>query len=289
MTGYGNSKGSFEGLHLDISIRSVNGRFFEVRTHIPREYLAFERELKKNISEVIRRGTVDVYISRKSSGDSKESNVSIAIDKAKSWQKSYEKLAKTLKVQNDFSLATLVSQEKVISFEESSEPTKNEMSKVLDHLKKALTSCEKERKREGLALKKDLQGKLLELKKISESITKLRSDVNAKLQDKLRNKWENLNLSVEIDPQRIAQEIVLLVDKSDIDEEVTRLKEHLQRMKDLTQKKEPVGKKLDFYTQELLREVNTIGSKSSLSSITEKVVIAKSIVEQIREQVQNIE
>ena len=155
-------------------------------------------------------------------------------------------------------------------------------------LKKALASCLKERKREGVALKKDLNHQLQEITKVISRMQKLRTAANNELKKRFNSKlekWQNLNY----DPQRLAQELTINLDKVDINEEMSRLKEHIRSCKALIAGADGRGKKLDFYSQELLREVNTIGSKSQVSKLTEEVVNAKSIIERFREQVQNIE
>ena len=112
---------------------------------------------------------------------------------------------------------------------------------------------------------------------------------NKELEKRLQGRWESMKFPGAIDPQRISQEIVIQVDKADISEEISRLKEHLRSMKALLTSSEGQGKKMDFYSQELLREVNTIGSKSQVARLTQAVVDAKAIIERVREQVQNVE
>src|SRR5690606_14477481 len=116
-----------------------------------------------------------------------------------------------------------------------------------------------------------------------------RDQVNAQLRQRLDQRLKARVVAPEIEPQRIGQEVALLLEKSDINEELVRLQEHMKNYKNLLAATGPLGKKLDFYTQELLREVNTIGSKSSVSELTHIVVEAKTIIERMREQVQNVE
>jgi uncharacterized protein (TIGR00255 family) len=164
------------------------------------------------------------------------------------------------------------------------------LKKVFDA---ALKKFDSERLREGLALKKDLQKNLKELQKHISKILKLRDEVNKALLERFESKVKS-RLPKEVaghqmDPQRISQEIVIQLEKADINEEIIRLTEHIKNFEKLVELPVVEGKKLDFYTQELLREVNTIGSKSQVAGITESVVDAKTIIERIREQVQNIE
>ena len=142
-------------------------------------------------------------------------------------------------------------------------------------------------------MKKDLQKNLKELQRYIQKISKLRDEANKVLQQKFETKIKS-RLPKEaaghgVDAQRITQEIVIQLEKADINEELTRLAEHTKKFDKITELEKVERKKLDFYTQELLREVNTIGSTSQIAGITESVVEAKTLIERIREQVQNIE
>lgn len=292
MTGYSQVLFKDDQLRLSVSLKTVNGRFADFKPHLPREYSPWESEIKKKIYQHIHRGTIDLYISRQVVDDVKSQDVAIKSSLAKKWVQAFGQLSRELSgkdIDSSIDLQTLVMQEGFISIKENHTPLKGEKKVFFEQLGKAIEACVKERGREGGALKKDVSGRLSQLKKISMKMQKMRKEANRLLQDKLRAKWQKMSLGESIDEQRVAQEVVIQVDKSDISEEISRLSEHISHMKKLLEKKEPVGKKLDFYSQELLREVNTVGSKSSLSSLTEQVVEAKALVEQIREQVQNIQ
>ena len=153
----------------------------------------------------------------------------------------------------------------------------------------ALKSCEKERVREGEAIKKHLLVLVSGLEKEVQKILSLRNEANQHLQEKYEAKIKSRLKTSEIDYQRLSQEIVIQLEKGDINEEIQRLGEHVANFRMLVRNPQSEGKKLDFYTQELLREVNTIGSKSQISDITQSVIEAKTLIEKLREQVQNVE
>lgn len=293
MTGYGQADIKDKSVSLTVSFKTVNGRFLDLKTHIPREYAAFESELKKKISQTLLRGTVDIYILRKSIDETQKYELVVKDSMAKMWVQEYKKLAKKFEkdslVDTEVDLQDIVIDQRLISFQEKQQVSAKEKKLLMQAVEKALKACEKERQREGLSLKKDISGKLKQLASLSVKMKKLREQANAGLRKKLENKWKNLDVPQEIDEARLAQEVIIQVDKSDISEELTRLAEHISHMQKLLGKTGLLGKKLDFYTQELLREVNTVGSKCSLASLTELVVDAKALVEQIREQVQNIQ
>lgn len=293
MTGYGLCRAQTNEVSLEISIRAVNGRFLETRFHLPKPYFIFESDLKKKLSEYALRGTVDIYISRKLKASSSSGKILINTKLAQEYLKSFRKLAKDLKMSESVRFDLITRQTDVIQVEEVDQLNPNEVGLLKKAFEAALKKFEHEKIREGLALKKDLHKNLKDLQKHVHKVSKLRDEANKILQDKYESKVKS-RLPKELagqtlDPLRISQEIVIQLEKADINEELIRLTEHLKNFEKLIEMEKVEGKKLDFYTQELLREVNTIGSKSQVAGITESVVEAKTLIERIREQVQNIE
>lgn len=293
MTGYGLCRAQTNEVSLEISIRAVNGRFLETRFHLPKPYFLFESDLKKKLSEYALRGTVDIYISRKLKIAHSAGKVVINTKLAQEYLKSFKKLAKDLKLNDVIRFDLISRQNDVIVMEETDTLNQQEVVLLKKAFEVALKKFEQEKIREGSALKKDLSKNLKDLQKHVLKISKLRDDANKFLQEKFEAKIKS-RLPKElagqsVDPLRISQEIVIQLEKADINEELIRLTEHLKNFEKLIENSVVEGKKLDFYTQELLREVNTIGSKSQVAGITESVVEAKTLIERIREQVQNIE
>ena len=293
MTGYGLCRANTQDLSLEISIRAVNGRFLETRFHLPKHYYLFEADLKKKLSEYVVRGTIDIYINRKLKNNASTSKVVINSKLAQEYLKSFKKLAKELKLNDAIRFELISRQPDVIHVEEQDGLNTHEVALLKKAFDAALKKLDIEKSREGLALKKDLQKNLKELQRYIQKISKLRDEANKVLQQKFETKIKS-RLPKEaaghgVDAQRITQEIVIQLEKADINEELTRLAEHTKNFEKITELEKVEGKKLDFYTQELLREVNTIGSKSQIAGITESVVEAKTLIERIREQVQNIE
>ena len=290
MTGFGTAKTQLTGGELITQVKSVNSRFLDIKINIPREYSLFEKELRDLLKKKLSRGNVEIYCAKKN--DPKKSKVNIQTDLplAKNWLKSYSKLAKDLKVKSEpVSLLDIVKSVPVINVKEDKTIASSEKKIFLTTVNKAIDACIKERKREGMALKKSLKVHLSSLNKEISIIKLNRKKANQEIEKKWKAKLLKLKSNESMDPQRMAQEVSILLDKSDINEEVVRLAEHIKMFTQVLSKPGRVGKKLDFYSQELLREVNTIGSKSQVVLITQSVVNAKAIIEQIREQVQNIE
>lgn len=289
MTGFGQSKADSSNYEFEVTVRSVNGRFLEIRTHISRELLFVENDLKKLVEKYLHRGTVDLFISMKAKNHSALAQVKVNAELAKSYQKSYKLLAKNLKLKTSSSVENYARLPEVIEVEKNHSMQPEDVESIKSAVEKACQSCVKERAREGVSLQKEIVRLLTNLQTQVSQIEELRTAANEHLKEKFEQKIKAKLQGVDLDWNRLAQEITIQIEKSDIDEELTRLKEHLRNYHELSQSTEVQGKKLDFYTQELLREVNTIGSKSNISKLTQIVVEAKTYIEKLREQVQNIE
>lgn len=289
MTCYGYATQKMDFGLLEVSIKSVNGRFLEIRTNLPSEYLKFESDLKKRGSNILRRGSISIFVSRKK--DPLKDNVQVVVKKelAKKWMKAFDALSKELKIKSPVSMDTISQIPNLFVVNDEVSVTPKEIKSLMSLMDKALQNCLKEKIREGEALQKEVLGYLNALggnlkiigshaEKQIAALKKLHADKSKVLKDD--------DLASD---QRLAQEIVSQMDRMDISEEIFRFQEHVKSIKKLISSKDLIGKKLDFYTQELLREMNTIGSKSQMFKITQCVVDSKSIIERIREQSQNIE
>lgn len=293
MTGYGVFRAQNNEVSIEVSVRAVNGRFLETRFHLPRLYFTFESDLKKKLSQYAVRGTVDVYVSRKVKSTAFTGQLVVNTKLAHEYLKAFQKLNKDLRMKETIRFEHISKQPDVILVEDIESMPPQELGLLKKVFEAALKKFESEKIREGVALKKDLQKNLKDLQKHVHKVSKLRDEANKVLQERFESKVKS-RLPKEfngqpMDLQRISQEIVIQLEKADINEELIRLTEHLKNFDKLIELPVVEGKKLDFYTQELLREVNTIGSKSQVAGITEAVVEAKTLIERIREQVQNIE
>ena len=287
VTGRTSAAGKETPCELDVTLRAVNGRYFEARLHAPREYAEIESELKKQINARIARGTVDLYVHRR--GSVAGAKAVARVDLAKSWLKEVGSLAKAVGLKEKPSLEMLLKNLAVVQIDESSVLTDAEKKAVFKAVALATERCDQERLREGAALAADLAGLVQELEGSVDSMERLREAADLSLARKYRERLQKLGFEGSVEPQRLAQEIALILERGDVSEEVARLREHLVAYRKLLGAAGAQGKKLDFYAQELLREANTIGSKSHAPKLTEAVVGAKALIERIREQVQNAE
>lgn len=285
--GYATHKTNFGT--IEVSIKSVNGRFLEIRTNLPPEYLKFENELKKRGSKILRRGSISIFVNRKKDPLKSFADVNVRKDLAKKWMKAFHEVSRELKIKSPVSIDTLSQIPGLFVVNEDVDVSPQEIKILMGLMDKALQGCLKEKTREGEALQKEVFGYLETLDKNLKVIKDHATKQIQALKKQHADKSKVLKGDDIASDQRLAQEIVSQMDRMDISEEIFRFKEHLKSIKKLLSSKDLIGKKLDFYTQELLREMNTIGSKSQMFKITQSVVDSKSVIERIREQSQNIE
>ena len=286
MTGFA-SKNSGD---ISLKIKSVNHRFFDLRLHGPQDLLFLDKEIRQKINQVVSRGSLDLFIQLQN--QTSQSTKNIDLQRAKTFHKDLKKLSSSLKLEMYNEMDLVLKYGDVFASNETSKAqalenssfNKTDFLKAIDDL---LKDFDKERLRESKALNQELKSQLAELEKVRLKLEGMAKSYPKELEDKIQEKLKAWKL--EFNEDRLNQELLLLIDKSDIKEEIIRLKEHIKACQKLLTSPQSEGKKLDFYAQELFREANTIGSKSSSVKITQEVMQAKSIIEKIRQQVQNIE
>ncbi|MGE3974808.1 MAG: YicC/YloC family endoribonuclease [Bdellovibrionales bacterium] len=289
MTGFGSHLSGTDEFQIESTVRALNSRYLEVRFLMPVQFNPFESEMRSLVQNYFERGRVDLILKRKVGSKTLTHKSVVRSEVAKIWIESYKKLGEDLKLKAEPSLDMISRLPDVITMEENMEIDSSEKKILLEALKSALEACDKEREREGSGLQKIMLSLLEELEAQVMVFGKLREAANKEIRKNMQDKIEALGLKKLEQEPRYMQEVAMMVEKSDISEEISRLGEHVKAMKDLVGATKSQGKKLDFYTQELLREINTIGSKSQVAKLTQSVVEAKAIVERIREQAQNIE
>jgi uncharacterized protein (TIGR00255 family) len=294
MTGYGESRFDGEDFRLQVEMRSVNHRFLEINCKLPSQYLKFEREIEKLIKSKLKRGKVDVFVSRRAlSQKSETKNTTLRFDKIliSNFVRELEDLFSQSKNKNEI-IATAVSQflsrKEVLDLAVVEEEVSNEVVNLTAVVEKALDGLVKQREVEGGALKIEFNRLQTQAEKIFISLQDLASSQPLVIQNKLEEKIKKLVVDVTMDPQRLAEEVAYLVERADITEELARLDSHLKVFKKTLSSAEG-GRKLEFILQEMGREINTIGSKYQDIGFSPLVVEFKAVVEKIREQVQNVE
>ncbi len=288
MTGYGRSENQFNGFDVTVEIKSVNHRYFETNIKTPRGYSFLEEKVVSYLKERIARGKVEVYISLCENASNSLEMV-VDTDFAESYINSLKQLAKRFKVKNDISVMRLAQNSDIVSFKKKSIDEEVITEAVLSVLEEATNKFYDMRKTEGEKLKCDICSRADEIIKKVQFIEERTPQSVKAYRERLEQKIKDLLGDAQIDEQRIVTETAIMADKVAVDEETVRLRSHIEQLKVLLEKDEPIGRKLDFIVQEMNREANTTGSKASDIEITNTVVDIKSEIEKIREQIQNIE
>lgn len=289
MTGFGRAEQQNGSLACKVEIRSVNSRFIEINTRLPKFLNALELPLKKKVKSRCARGSFDVFVYlEKSDGGSADQVIKPNLTLASQYLEAFNSLKKDLGLAGELPIEALMGIKDIIT---SETPTLDEEqeSMILETLNEALTSLITMRSDEGANLEKDLRHLMAGIGKRLEAIKVDQPQILELYKTRLREKIQALGDTVEIDESRLAQEIAIMADRSDITEEITRLESHLAQVSEMLKSEEPIGRKLEFITQEINRETNTIGSKSAGTAISQSVIEMKSALEKIREQLQNIE
>ena len=286
MTGYGRKQHSADGREITLEIKTVNHRFLDISMRLPRALSFAEDAVRRQIGESLTRGHADVFLNYTNTReDAREVRVDEAL--AAQYKAAFEKLSQVLGQEGDI-LSLVASQPDVLTVTTREEDQEAVSALLRETLADVLSDVVRMRGIEGEALKKDLTTHLDALAALRDEIESLAPGVPKSYQEKLRARLKELGVN-ELDEQRLAQEVALMADHCAIDEELSRLKSHIAQMREAMNVDGEVGRRLDFLTQELNREVNTIGSKASDAAITKLVVRAKSEIEKLREQVQNVE
>ena len=289
MTGYGKATVTRDNAELTIELKSVNHRFLDVSTKIPRGFIAHEDVIRNGLSKGISRGHVDVFLNYTLVGDTDKL---VTVDMALA--KGYYEAAKQLKeafpdLHLDFNVNALMRSNEVLTLKQTEEDAEVIREMVEEAVEKAVEKLNAMREIEGNALRKDLLLKIDNVERLLSKVKEHAPKVAEQYREKLRARVNEALSGVELDESKLANEVCFFADKSCIDEEITRLGSHIARAREILSMSEPVGRKLDFLVQEFNRETNTICSKSSFLELTNVALEMKNEIEKIREQVQNLE
>jgi len=293
MTGYGRGECSRYNRKFVVEIKSLNHRYNDISVKLPRILSSVEDVVRKTVAKGVSRGKTDVYINYEAMAD-QDVSISFNAELADSYVAVLAEIKERYNIDERLSISSVSRFPDVISTGKSvdDEQAMEELKEVLfEAVEAAVSNLVEMREKEGSALKNDILDKLVI---IEDMIGKVEARVPIAI-DAYKERFitrlkETLNASgVEIDEARILTEIAIFSDRAQVDEELTRFASHIVQMREILDKGDSVGRKLDFLVQEMNREVNTIGSKAHDTEITQMVVDLKSEIEKIREQVQNIE
>ena len=291
MTAYGRARGTVAGRDITVEIKSVNNRFFDCSVRIPRAFSFLEERVKPYLtSRSIARGKVDVYISI-DVVDSPEVNISLDEGLAEKYIGALRTLGERFGLKDDISVMSVAQNKDIFIQVKPEEDIEEDWQALVSVLDPAIDSFIAAREREGANIAADLLSKIDSIEVMVNEIDKLSQTDTLSYRERLEERLREMlsDNRIAFDENRILTECAIFADKIAIDEELVRLRSHFGAFRAIFESSEPVGRRLDFLTQELNREINTIGSKSANSAITRKVVDVKCELEKIREQIQNIE
>lgn len=288
MTGYGTCTKKTKSAVIEVSVKTVNGRFLESKIQLPREYAPWENEMRQHLQKNFERGNIFVYVSRQVLKISAQSSLEYDAHWAELWLGQFKKMAKALKLDTTIDAARVAELSGAIRTTEIKDVDASEKQPLMAALSEAIKDCVQERSREGQELLRLVSTMSVKIDKQVEELHELSLRSPADAETRIKAKIEKLGLS-NLDETRMSQEVVLLADRTDTREELDRLIEHIKALREHFKTPGPHGKKADFFVQEIFREINTVGSKSQSSEQTRTVVEVKTLIEQLREQIQNIE
>lgn len=288
MTGYGRGEGDHDGTKISVELNSVNRKQSDIVINLPRDLTELEPRIRQTINEKISRGRMNVLVTFQESANGTRQ---LALDTglARSYHEAMLTLQKELSAPGEITIGTILQAPGVMRSPEHSIEAAAAWPVLEQALAAALAELIKMREREGKHLAKDLIHRLKVLRKEIKEIRALYPDVVKKYRSALLERIEKAGLNLPIEDERLLKEVAFFADRSDISEELTRLESHLAQFAHHLRKNEPVGRTLEFITQEIFRELNTLGAKSNDAAISQSVVACKSELEKIREQIQNLE
>ncbi len=287
MTGFGRGVTNTENYQLTVEIRSVNHRFLEIYTKFPKEWLEVESLAKKIVAEYVQRGKLDVVVNLKSGGN-EATTFQINWPLIEAYKKVKEQLREVVPLEEKWTMNEIFSLENALSYEKEPLPLEELQIGIAQAIRQAAEQLLDMRKQEGIQLKNAL---LLYKEQLHEQVELIRqqsTEAVKKYREKLIERITDI-ATVDVLDDRILAEVAIFAERVDISEELDRLVSHFKQLEGTLEESVSVGRKLDFLMQEMHREINTIGSKNQSTEVSIAVVQSKTILEKMREQVQNIE
>ena len=290
MTGYGGSQHAEDGVSYALEVRSVNNRYFKANIKLPESLQYFEAEVDKLLRQALQRGSITYVLRMRNSSAS--AAYEINQEALSCYLEQLDGMTLPGGITGSVDIATLLAMPGICQAPERDEAEREKAWTILEQLtREAVDRLVAMRRTEGRALKEDLFSHAEGIRKLALEIAERAPSVVEEYQQKLRDRVAHLvsEAKLEIDRESLVREVAVYADRSDISEEIARLSSHLDQFTELCERPERVGRKLDFLTQEMLREANTIGSKSNDAAIARNVVEIKGGIDRLKEQVQNVE
>lgn len=289
MTGYGRGDCAKDGCKFTVELNSINRKQSDIAINLPKELVELEPRIRDGINSQLSRGRINAVVAYHRNTDKAAEQVELDEALAVAYLKAIQKLQKRTKLTGAITLDTVLRAPGVLKLAEPTWDADAVWPSVEAALKKALAQLVKMREKEGRFLAEDLQRRLEVLMAGAARIRQSAPETVKRYRDQLHARVKEAGLEVPLEDERLLKEVVFFADRCDITEELTRLDSHFVQFRDCLKSNEPVGRTLDFLSQEMNRELNTIGSKANAAEISQEVVKLKAELEKIREQIQNIE
>ncbi|MCM1132774.1 MAG: YicC family protein [Ruminococcus flavefaciens] len=288
MTGYGRTQKILNGRDILVEIRSVNHRYYEYSSRVPRTYSYIDEKLKALLKSRVSRGKIDINVSINNI-EGRDTEIAINKGVAEGYINALRSVAEELNLSDDITLSKLIKLPDIFNVQKTPDDEEQVWNDVAEVAGEALEKFVEMREKEGEKLRTDVLEKTALILEMVGKVEELSPKTTENYRNRLYQKLRELLDGKDIDNQRIITEAAIFADKVAVDEETVRLRSHISQLTDLLDSGEAIGRKLDFIVQEMNREVNTIGSKAQDLNITKLVVAMKAELEKIREQIQNIE
>jgi len=288
MTGFGRGEASREGITVSVELRTVNNRFLEVTARLPRSLSLRENDVKELIRRKISRGKVNVIANVERNGNG-SAGLAINVSAARAYYRLLVQLRKTLKLKETVKLEHMLQFSEIFEQQDTGGTDEKEWVVLQESLASALAALAEMRTAEGGELERDFRARIAQLDDRLARIERLSAEQIPSERERLRERLAQLMEKTPVDDGRLEMELALMADRLDVTEECVRFRSHNKFFLEALALPEPAGRKLNFLIQEMNREANTIGSKSSATEIAHLVVGMKEELEKIREQLQNIE
>ena len=288
MTGYGRGETDHNGTKFSVELNSVNRKQSDIVVNLPRDLGELEPRIRQTINENISRGRTNVVVSYHN-GSSAPRKLALDLDLARSYHDAMRALQKQLDAPGEITIGAILQAPGVMRAPEEAFDASAAWPAIERALRAALTELIKMREREGKHLAKDLIRRLKAMRKQIKEIRGLHPEVVKKYRGVLLERIQKAGLPISVDDERLMKEVTFFADRADVSEELTRVESHLAQFAHHLRSHEPVGRTLEFITQEIFRELNTLGAKANDAAISQRVVLCKAELEKIREQIQNLE
>ena len=288
MTAFGRGEAMADGYRFTVELRTLNHRFCDIRIKLPRRYTEFEEEIKRRLSAQFSRGRIEVNVVADETLD-KVQHLTVDTELAETYKRLLLDLKDKLGLEAGLSMDTLLNFRDIFIFREDEESRGQAWKVIETALEQGVKQCIHMRREEGSAIEADFNERLNQMETLSREVESRAPLVFLEVRDRLQKRIEELLGQGQVDESRLAQEVAILAEKSDITEEMVRFKSHIKQFRTLLEASGPRGRQLEFVLQEMHREINTAGSKANDVEIGQKVIQIKTELERFREQLQNVE